>query len=172
MMMTTGKDDSNGKDNNSKDDGNDGKDDNNDGGTGNSGGGGNSAGSGQAKVGCCSLPCVDCLALPYHRNHTDMFGNKFILSIWHVWTCRIEFILFVSIPGLFYVYSGLNPGLNCLGLFWQPPIGGKIKGVGYMTWEWIDLCLDSWMVVLIVLVQKQNCKSPQIVWPVSQMFWY
>jgi hypothetical protein len=42
---------------------------------------------------------VGCLALTYHRNRTDTFGNKFILvinSIRHVRTCQIEFILFVE----------------------------------------------------------------------------
>jgi hypothetical protein len=32
------------------------------------------------------------------------------------------------------------------------------KGVGYMAWKWICISLKSWMVVLMVLVQKQNPK--------------
>jgi hypothetical protein len=73
------KDNNDGTDNDSKDDGDIGEDDNNDGGNGNSGGGGISSSGGQGKVGYCSLMCIDCLVLTYHRNHTDMFGNKFIL---------------------------------------------------------------------------------------------
>jgi hypothetical protein len=46
-MMTTGKDDDNGKDTDSKDNGKDGKDNNNDGGNGHSGGSGFSASRGQ-----------------------------------------------------------------------------------------------------------------------------
>jgi hypothetical protein len=56
-MMTTGKDNNDGKDDNSKDDNNDGEDDNNDGGN------GNSSGicfcwRGQGNIGCCSSPSV------------------------------------------------------------------------------------------------------------------
>jgi hypothetical protein len=59
-------------------------------------------------------------------------------SIQHVQTCPIEFILFVPIPGLFYVYSGLNPGLNRLDQFWQSPnVGGlnfrPILGVNHLS---------------------------------------
>jgi hypothetical protein len=48
--------------------------------------------------------------------------------IQHVWTCQIEFILFVSIPGLFYIHSGLNPDLNCLDQFWQSPTQFSTQG--------------------------------------------
>jgi hypothetical protein len=34
------------------------------------------------------------------------------------------------------------------------------NGVGCMAWEWICISLDSWMVVLIILVQKWNRTSP------------
>ncbi len=77
--MTSGKEDNDGKDVNSKDSDDDGEDDNNDCANGDRGGSGVSAGGGQGKFGCCSSPCVGCLVLTYHRNHTDMFGNKFIL---------------------------------------------------------------------------------------------
>ncbi len=47
--------------------------------------------------------------------------------------------------------------------------------VGYMAWEWIHIIsLNSWMAVLMVLVQKIKSYEPmsQIVSPVSQFFWY
>jgi hypothetical protein len=49
-----------------------------------------------------------------------------------------------------------------------------LQGVDYLAWEWICISLDSEMVVLMVLVQKQNSMSPclKLYGPVSQMFWY
>jgi hypothetical protein len=92
MGRKTGKDDDNSKDNDSKDDGNNGKDDNNDGSNNNRGGGGSGGGGGKmsGEVGGVARSeavtwlvavffAVGCLALTYRRNHTDMFGNKFIL---------------------------------------------------------------------------------------------
>jgi hypothetical protein len=84
---TSGKDNDNSKDDNSKDNGNNGKDDNNDGGNNDRDGGG----SGDGKIGgevarsvavawlVAVFFAVGCLVLTYHRNCTDMFGNKFIL---------------------------------------------------------------------------------------------
>ncbi len=66
--------------------------------------------------------CVLCLT-PHTVNRTDMYPNKFTLvqtaiySIRHGRPCPIKLILFVLISGLFYVYSGLNPGLNRLDQF-------------------------------------------------------
>jgi hypothetical protein len=77
---------------------------------------------------------VGCSALTYRRDCTDMFWKKFILvktglnCIRHVQTWPIKFILFVLIPGLFYVYSGPNPGLNCLDQFWQSPNNNNNNG--------------------------------------------
>ncbi len=89
MAMTarmTGKDDNDSKDDDSKDNGNNGKEDNNDGGN------NDSSGSGGGKIGgevggvarsvtwlVAVFFAVGCLALTYHRNCTDTFGNKFIL---------------------------------------------------------------------------------------------
>ncbi len=129
---TTGEDDDDSKDDDSKDDGDDGEDDNNDGGNDDRGGGGGGGGkiggevSGVARSVAVAWSlvavffAVGCLALTYHRNCTDMFGNKLILinSIRHVRTCQIEFILFVHIHGLFYVYSCINSGINRLLQFW------------------------------------------------------
>ncbi len=67
--------------------------------------------------------CVLCLMPAYRRSRTDMYRNKFILvltaiySIRHGRPCQIKLILFVLIPGLFYVYSSLNLGLNRLDQF-------------------------------------------------------
>ncbi len=85
---TTGENNNDSKDNNNKDNGNDGKDDNNDGGNDHRGGGG----GGRSKIGgevggvarsvvwlVAVFFAIGCLALTYHRNCTDMFGNKFIL---------------------------------------------------------------------------------------------
>ncbi len=133
MARTTGEDDKDSKDDDSKDNGDDGKDNNNDGGNNDRGGSGGGSGKIGGEVGGVAgsvamawlvavFFAVGCLVLTYRRNRTDMFGNKFILvySIRHVWTCRIEFILFVYILGLFYVYvySGIHPGINHLSQFW------------------------------------------------------
>ncbi len=128
---TTGKEDDNSKDNNSKDDGEDGEDDNNHGSNGDSSGASISAGSSQGNVRLFAILCraLVFLVLTYHGNHTDMFWNTIFWSklvqnsIRHVQTCPLDFILFVPILGLFYVYSGLNPGLNCVDQFWQSPNG-------------------------------------------------
>ncbi len=86
MVRTTGEDDNNSKDDNSKDDGNNGEDDNNDGSNNNSGGGGGGKIGGEVSGVARSVVwlvavffAVGCLALTYHRNPTDTFGNKFIL---------------------------------------------------------------------------------------------
>jgi hypothetical protein len=129
----TGEDNNDSNNNNSYDDSNDGKDDSNDGRNGDSvgSGGGKIGGDVGGKVGGVVGGkisgmvggCVIFLVLTYRRNHTDMLWNKFILvqtgknDIRHVRPGKIEFILFVLIPGLFYVYSGLNPGLNYLDQF-------------------------------------------------------
>jgi hypothetical protein len=112
-VRTTGKDNNDRKDDDSEDNGEDGKDDNNDGGNDDRGGDGGGGGEIGGEVGGVARPVamawlvavfftVGCLALTYHRNCTDMFGNKFILVK----------ILFVYIPGLFYVYSGIKSGIN------------------------------------------------------------
>jgi hypothetical protein len=86
MARTTGKDDNDSKDNNSKDSGNDGKDNNNDGDNDDSGGSGGGEIGGEVGGVVRSVAwlvavffAIGCLALTYHRNHTDTFGNKFIL---------------------------------------------------------------------------------------------
>jgi hypothetical protein len=125
MTTTKSKYNNNGKDNDSEDDSDNSKDNNNDGGNSDSGGGGISTNGGRDNV---RLVAVLCGAVVVWCLHTVgiiqicfriLFWSKF--SIWHVQTCRIEFILFVLIPGLFYVYSGLNLGLNHLDQFWQSP---------------------------------------------------
>ncbi len=104
---------------------NDGKDGNNDGGNNDSSGGGGGKIGGEVGGVARSVTwlvavffAVGSLALTYRRNCTDMFGNKFILinSIWHVRTCQIEFILFVSILGLFYIYSGITSPVTAEGI--------------------------------------------------------
>ncbi len=133
MARTTGKDDNNSKDDGSYDDGDDNKDYSNDGHNGDSvgRGGGKIGGDVSGEVGGVVGGeisgiiggCVLCLVLRYHRNCTDIIWNKFILvysgknDIRHVWPGTKEFILFVLIPGLFYVYSGLNPSRNRLDQF-------------------------------------------------------
>jgi hypothetical protein len=83
MARMTGEDDDDRKDNDSKDNGNNGKDNNNDGGNGDSGGGGGGNIGGEVGGVARSVAwwgaVVGCLALTYHRNHTDMFWNKFIV---------------------------------------------------------------------------------------------
>ncbi len=87
VRITGEDDDNNSKEDNSKDDGDNGKADNNDGGNGDSSGGGSGEISGE--VGGVVVRSVawlvavffaiDCLALTYRRNCTDMFWNKFIV---------------------------------------------------------------------------------------------
>ncbi len=116
MARMTGKDDDNSKNNNSKDDGNDGEEDNNDGGNNDSGGGcggeiGGEVGGVARSVGwlVAVFFAVGCLALTYRRNCTYMFGNKLILVFYSACPdMPNRIILFVHIPGLFYVYSGIN----------------------------------------------------------------
>jgi hypothetical protein len=90
MARRTGKDNDDSKDGDSKDNGDDSKDNNNDGDNADRGGGGGGGGeigvevSGVARsVAMAWLVAVfftiGCLALTYHRKHTDMFGNEFIL---------------------------------------------------------------------------------------------
>jgi hypothetical protein len=86
-VRTTGKDDDDSKDDDSKDCGDNNEDDNNDGGN------NDSSGSGGGKIGgevggvarsvawlVAVFFTIGCLALTYHRNCTDMFGNKFTLG--------------------------------------------------------------------------------------------
>jgi hypothetical protein len=86
MATTTGKDDNDSKDDNSEDNNDNGKDNNNDGGDNDSGGGGSGKIGGEVSGVERSVAwlvtvffAVDCLALTYRRNCTDMFWNKFIL---------------------------------------------------------------------------------------------
>ncbi len=135
---TAGEDNDDSKDDNSKDDGNDGEDDNNDGGNNDSGGGGGGEIGGEvggvARSVAWLVAVFFALALTYHRNRTDTFGNnlfwykfysacpdmpnriysihtysRFILCLFWYKFRYTPFIPILAVTHLFQVYSMFIP---------------------------------------------------------------